>query len=702
MASLDPQELMKVKVELSDREDVKPQLMKQNQHSGMTHDLCEKSVGAASQASESDPRSPSDADPLSESNPLTVIKTEPVNDYPATSQTPDQNPSVDTREGKGDIRCGSSICAVLTEVPEEEEASSGNSVNSDCTETNLWPGRQAETDLDSPTVSVRGNSSSDRIKTEPDTGSDMEIETGATTISSDLRTESVAPNSGIIKAELDITGNSSDVQTVMVADNSSYMQSDTLTEVVMIAPQDDVRSQSISCRDDDRNRPEDDKEVLLPTQTTDEMRQHSRNLQEDFIIKLELPWSLKEEPLVSPVSGTSQSELDNAPGSPLPRNGSHVCQHCSAAFVLHSSLELHVASFHSLPVFFSSDQGNQGTKKLDNPGRKRAGKGRKDRVKDTCSDKAEGKKGKKRHVCDVCSKDFLKASHLRTHMMIHTGQKPFVCDVCHKGFTEAGSLKRHKRIHTKEKPYSCSQCHASFNTSCTLQKHIRTVHIGDKPYVCDICGAAFSGAGNFKIHKRVHTGEKPYSCDVCEAAFSVSGALKKHKRIHTGEKPYTCNVCGVAFSRTGTLNTHKKIHTGEKPFICDICGVAFPESAPLRIHKRIHTGEKPYTCDVCGTAFCRADGLKRHKRTHTGEKPYTCDVCGVAFSATEHLKRHKKIHTGEKPYMCANCGKGFARSVHLKIHCLTHTGEKPHTCPHCPVAFTQSYSLKKHLHSCHV
>ncbi|KAL8594193.1 hypothetical protein ACOMHN_030087 [Nucella lapillus] len=81
------------------------------------------------------------------------------------------------------------------------------------------------------------------------------------------------------------------------------------------------------------------------------------------IQKLEPLRSVKEEPQdESPaVYSTVQPMSDNTSGSLLlSLNTSHVCQRCSATFVLFSSLELHTATFHGetlydlLPVFSTS------------------------------------------------------------------------------------------------------------------------------------------------------------------------------------------------------------------------------------------------------------------------------------------------------------------------------------------------------------
>ena len=52
--------------------------------------------------------------------------------------------------------------------------------------------------------------------------------------------------------------------------------------------------------------------------------------------------------------------------------------------------------------------------------------------------------------CSVCYKQFSRNSHLKDHMLIHTGEKPFECSVCHKQFNCKGACKRHTVLVHKE------------------------------------------------------------------------------------------------------------------------------------------------------------------------------------------------------------------------------------------------------------
>ncbi|KAL8620936.1 hypothetical protein ACOMHN_044083 [Nucella lapillus] len=89
-------------------------------------------------------------------------------------------------------------------------------------------------------------------------------------------------------------------------------------------------------------------EKRLSTQMADNFKDNFATPSADFVIKVEPPWSMEEEPQDQPMS-------DSTPGSLLSLNGNHVCQRCSATFVLFSSWELHMVTFHgdSLHDLFS-------------------------------------------------------------------------------------------------------------------------------------------------------------------------------------------------------------------------------------------------------------------------------------------------------------------------------------------------------------
>ena len=67
--------------------------------------------------------------------------------------------------------------------------------------------------------------------------------------------------------------------------------------------------------------------------------------------------------------------------------------------------------------------------------------------------KGEEIKKKKQHSCNQCSYSSKKISHLKTHLLAHSGEKPFKCNQCNYSCTKASHLKTNKK-HTREKNLS--------------------------------------------------------------------------------------------------------------------------------------------------------------------------------------------------------------------------------------------------------
>ena len=143
----------------------------------------------------------------------------------------------------------------------------------------------------------------------------------------------------------------------------------------------------------------------------------------------------------------------------------------------------------------------------------------------------------------------MRSSHLKSHILCHTGEKPHECTICSKRFIKSSDLERHIRYHTGEKPYECMLCGKKCTESGTLKKHMR-LH-------------AVDGAKSF------------HECTVCGKKYTELGTLKKHMRKHVvgGEKSYECSHCGQTFAEMSFLKTHVDCNCSKKQ-CADSCKIS--------------------------------------------------------------------------------------------------------------------------------
>ncbi|XP_043926992.1 zinc finger and BTB domain-containing protein 38 [Protopterus annectens] len=146
-------------------------------------------------------------------------------------------------------------------------------------------------------------------------------------------------------------------------------------------------------------------------------------------------------------------------------------------------------------------------------------------------------------------------------------------------------LKQHSAV-----SLHCELCQKDFLNKSTLKSHMRC-HTGEQPYACKTCGRCFSMSGNLHKHERIHLGIKEFVCQVCNKAFTLSETLKKHERIHTGEKRYSCSFCFQRFLYLSTKKSHERKHLNVKKgskFLCSYCSKVCKTAAALAVHQKMH------------------------------------------------------------------------------------------------------------------
>lgn len=118
---------------------------------------------------------------------------------------------------------------------------------------------------------------------------------------------------------------------------------------------------------------------------------------------------------------------------------------------------------------------------------------------------ADGNAAKLRKMeCGVCQAVFPSVSHLKRHLVQHTGEKAHHCELCGRDFTRAEHKKRHMMaVHMNKQLYECEICCKRFSRSDHMVSHFRVHHAGIKPYTCKfLCGERFDTFKDKLAHSR--------------------------------------------------------------------------------------------------------------------------------------------------------------------------------------------------------
>lgn len=350
--------------------------------------------------------------------------------------------------------------------------------------------------------------------------------------------------------------------------------------------------------------------------------------------------------------------------------------------------------------------------------------------------------------CKFCTKSFIKARHLRRHILTHNEVNPYRCKTCDSCFSRYDHLKIHQIHCTGKRPrlevcipkislddvgrgwqikygsktseykntFDCEACSRSFSSSSNLSRHNTMFHLA-KLFKCTRCGSSFANEKYLRKHQTMKRCDK-YVCNYCPLAFHNNTQLSLHTRLHTGEKPYSCNYCGQGFIRKDYLKRHfpkcpKKTLNSVKTTLCDRCGGLLPEDE-LDDHRKICTSKpsppdstvlqsqtpvtgsppKGFSCAFCSSRFLLFSQLQEHfLNSHSLE---TAATPTSTVPLQHHLSTISKFK--EEP-LDESCDKIFSdvNFIHKADNHLDRRNPSPFSCPECKMSFISKAGLKGHL-----
>ncbi|TRY67578.1 hypothetical protein TCAL_07828 [Tigriopus californicus] len=196
------------------------------------------------------------------------------------------------------------------------------------------------------------------------------------------------------------------------------------------------------------------------------------------------------------------------------------------------------------------------------------------------------------HVCNICSKAFVKVQHLRDHHLSHTGAKPFPCQKCDKRYTTAYSLKFHEiNVHGEGEKPKCQYCDKSFYNTSQVNKHIMRIHLRDSRLHCQICQKFFLRKDNLEEHlKNVHgKHSESLKCKVCGLYRASQKSLEDHMQNDHGLLPWNTLSQGSGKAPGPRVDIAKEMKGHLK---CKICEHNFLP-AEMESHLRFSHGVMP-------------------------------------------------------------------------------------------------------------
>ena len=259
-------------------------------------------------------------------------------------------------------------------------------------------------------------------------------------------------------------------------------------------------------------------------------------------------------------------------------------------------------------------------------------------------------------ACNICSKRFLRSSHLQRHLKEH--QEVYECNICSFRTIDEKNLEEHtKALHLDQKDIQCPHCDFKTAWQRSLYDHLKTQHQRSSlpKLTCPQCDFVTHSKSSLRTHQKVHRVVKDnIECEHCGTKFTRKESYDKHMRIaHGNSKTFKCDECDFVSKYPQAIKRHRlwKHTENNKQFQCDLCEKAYVTKKDLKHHtETAHLQIKKYKCEVCEFECYQKQSFKRHMDEHLpDDEKLKCDYCSYVTPNKNVLDRHVELSHINRP-----------------------------------------------------
>ncbi|XP_022644400.1 sal-like protein 3 [Varroa destructor] len=339
-----------------------------------------------------------------------------------------------------------------------------------------------------------------------------------------------------------------------------------------------------------------------------------------------------------------------------------------------------------------------------------------------------------RYQCGYCNFLGVTPSHMKRHILIHTGERPFECPLCPRRFTQKVHLKYHmNKTHklpgipgdNNSSPLPVGQGSPGSGEEGIAPVGGISAHDDDVDDVTVIDDGPEPVNPSSLLHTEMTSftprHRSPCSgCDACCPRDKLGHSAKSHQLEQQQQQQQQQHRkglkeklrFGLTHSTYLTLTSLRLIATAvfslkhfSASFLINFYDqhAGFNASESLTaVHLFFADVNANYLWPAALAAFQNASG-QRSESPEPGEN-FSRTASPTLMPPPRRRVTQQDPNSPNKRrgrYQCSFCNFLGVTPSHIKRHILTHTGERPFECPLCPRRFTQKVHLKYHINKTH-